>query len=364
MPALFPVAGQSLIEYQVRVARAAGAAHIIVLVDHMPAALVAAFDRLRADGIDIDIARDARDAADRIHPDEQLLVMANGAVASPTLVADFVAPNRPALLTVPDTVDYGHCERIDARSRWSGLALVEGALLRTTAAMLGDWTLGPTLLRAAVQSGTEQRLLSADDQAALIGNEAAAARFTHQLAQAPGPRSAGWFEDWLVRPLTARATPTLFARRVPLDLIVTLPLVLLGSAILLVLLGWFTFGFLIALLAIIPAGIAFTMANIAARAAPLLDWYDRAKHPALGLMLLVTGWGLSSAGTQWGALIAAGWAASNLLLLERDRAPWHANGDMAALVMLLTCAVGQPLIGIAVLVAHGLLTQISLRQMK
>ena len=57
---LLPVAGQTLIEYQVRIARACGAAHIVVLVDRIPGALVSAFDRLRADGMDVDVARDAR----------------------------------------------------------------------------------------------------------------------------------------------------------------------------------------------------------------------------------------------------------------------------------------------------------------
>jgi len=48
--ALLPLAGRSLLEYQVRCAAAAGAAPIVVMVERVPQALQDAFERLRHDG--------------------------------------------------------------------------------------------------------------------------------------------------------------------------------------------------------------------------------------------------------------------------------------------------------------------------
>ncbi len=49
--ALLPLAGRTLVEYQVRCAAAAGAAPIVILVERIPPALHEAFERLRTDGL-------------------------------------------------------------------------------------------------------------------------------------------------------------------------------------------------------------------------------------------------------------------------------------------------------------------------
>jgi len=59
----------------------------------------------------------------------------------------------PSLFTIAESIDTAAFERIDAGARWAGLALIEGALLRTTAAQLGEWDLQSTLLRRIVQAG-------------------------------------------------------------------------------------------------------------------------------------------------------------------------------------------------------------------
>jgi hypothetical protein len=66
------------------------------------------------------------------------------------------------MLTLPDTGLDERFERIDADARWAGLALLQGAFLRETAAMLQDWDLQSTLLRRAVQSGARQIALRTD----------------------------------------------------------------------------------------------------------------------------------------------------------------------------------------------------------
>ena len=151
--AALPFLGRSLIEHQARQAAAAGARHIVILVERVPAALVGAIDRLKRDGIGVELARSVADAADRIHPEERLLVIADGLIARQELVERAGSATVPSLFTVPDSIDAAAFERIDAGARWAGLALIDGTLLRTTAAQLGEWDLQSTLLRRIVQAG-------------------------------------------------------------------------------------------------------------------------------------------------------------------------------------------------------------------
>jgi hypothetical protein len=154
--ATLPLVGGTLVEHQARQAARAGATHIVILVERLPAALTAAIDALRADGLAVDIARSVGDAADRIHPDERLLVMADGCVVGQSAIDRIAATDTPALLTLADEPGRDSFERIDGGSRWAGLALIDGARLRSTAAMLGDWDVESTLLRRAVQENARR----------------------------------------------------------------------------------------------------------------------------------------------------------------------------------------------------------------
>lgn len=361
LPALLTVAGQSLIEYQVRVARHCGAGHIVVLVDQMPSALVAAFDRLRADGIDIDIARDAGDAADRIHPDETLLVMASGAVASRDIVASIAAADRPILLTVADTVGHQALERIDAQSRWAGIALLDGKLLRATSAMLGDWTLGPTLLRTAVQAGAAHQSVTEGGHVAQLRDQVCADVFSNRLATAVRPDANGWFTRYITNPIARRATPLLLARKVPLDLVIILPPVLLGSALLLAMTGWLNAALCAFILSGILAAIAAIMTSIGARESAIVRWFDRLFLPVIALILVIASLSADPTGTDKSAIVLALWSVSLLLLNAKTNGqqPWHANAETAAIMMLVASLSGYPVIGLALIVCHGLITRIS-----
>jgi hypothetical protein len=148
-----PIAGQTLIEHQARLLSAAGAGHIVVQVERLPASLLSAIDRLKRDGIAVEIARSVTDAADRIHPHQRLILLADGLISDLATIERLIDEPGAAVLVLPDTPDNAGWERIDAAARWGGIAVMDGALLRQTAAMLGDWSLQSTLLRRAVQDG-------------------------------------------------------------------------------------------------------------------------------------------------------------------------------------------------------------------
>ncbi len=355
---LLPVAGQTLIEYQARIARACGAGHIVVLVDRIPALLVAAFDRLRADGIEVDIARDAGEVADRIHPDEQLLVIAGGVVASRSIVEALAGKLAPTLLTLSDTPQTSHFERIDALDRWGGLALLDGKLLRETAAMLGDWTLGPTLLRAALQAGAA-RLPYKGNGLALIQDERDAQSVAHALAMGNGGGDDGFWQSQIVGPVVQRLLPQLLSRDVPPDLMAILPLGLLGMAMLAAAIGWIATGFGLFLLTGFPAAAAKIMADIGARPDRILRWIAKARLPVVVTLLVFTGWSLDVSGLGWGPLVLAFWAGIALLLQPQSSVgeAWYADADLIALEMLMACLIGQPVLGLMIAVAHAVFTQ-------
>jgi hypothetical protein len=203
--ALLPVAGRTLLEHQARAAARAGATRILLLVERVPAALLAAVDRLRGAGLSVDIARSVADAADRLHPQEEVLVFADGAVVDPLMVEVVARARTPALLTIADEPDTQMFERIDGGTRWGGLALLDGASLRRTAAMLGNWDLQSTLLRRAVQQDAERVIAAAIDPVAsppmliLVTSRGDAERASERLLS----NGRGGDRDWPTRTLYA-----------------------------------------------------------------------------------------------------------------------------------------------------------------
>ena len=215
--ATLPLAGRSVIEYQAGLAVAAGAGHIVILVERVPAALAQAVDRLRRQGLRIEIARSVADALDRFHPEERIILIADGAVAAQDAVDALAAGPAPALLALPDVQDYADFERIDAAERWAGFALLSKPALEATAQMLGDWDLTSTLLRRLVQAAAAR--IGALDSGGmalpppvLATSPAAIGVIEASLLRRAAPSEGNWTElhlhrlaaGPLVRPLVAR----------------------------------------------------------------------------------------------------------------------------------------------------------------
>jgi hypothetical protein len=348
-----PVAGQTLVEHQARMARAAGAGHIVVLVDQMPAELVAAFDRLRADGLNIDIARDVRDAADRIHPDEQLLVLADGVVIDRDLATVLASSKANTLFTLPDGAETARYERIDAADRWAGVALINGKMLRDTVSMLGDWTLAPTLLRTALQQGAVRMPVPELVVHGLVNEVADAHGLSNRLAERAALGDGGAIRRMIAAPVARFVVPWLLGLGVPLDLVVILPLVFAVSGLLLAAIGWQATGLLLLLLAFLPATAAAVIAASSARSAGPLIVFERLRMPLFWAIILLAGWSQYDAGTGWGALVVALWAVIKLALPQRPLVG-RFDADYALLVMLVALCLGQPLAGMALIIAASI----------
>lgn len=244
--AALPLAGATLLEHQVRRSVRAGAGHIIILAEHLAAPMIVAIDRLRRDGIRVDIARSVGDAADRVHPDETVLLLADGCIAGADAFERLVATRAPALLTLPDHPGLEDFERIDGQTRWAGLALIEGRRVHDTVAQLGEWDLALTLLRRALQAGGAMLpapgLEGEGDSSERPVFARKAADLAH-LEQRIISGSAGYREGWPARyifPLVERVGVTRMVRKgIDPTLLKLVALLITVAAVPLAATGWF-----------------------------------------------------------------------------------------------------------------------------
>lgn len=218
--ATLPLAGRTLIEYQAGLALSAGAQHLVILVERVPAALAQAVDRLRRGAARVEIARSLGDAIDRLHPEERILLIADGAIAAQSAVERLAGAAAPALLALPDGPEHEDFERIDATERWAGFALFSKGFLESTAQMLGDWDLGSTLLRRLVQSDAV-RIAALDpgvDRALpapmLVTGPAALGAIEAGLLRRADPGEGNWVELYLHRLVATPLIGPLVARQV------------------------------------------------------------------------------------------------------------------------------------------------------
>jgi hypothetical protein len=309
--ALLPLAGRTLIEYQVRCAAAAGAAPIVVVVERVPQALQDAFERLRLDAVGIFPVSDVSEAVSRFEAGSRILLIGDGVAPPAVLVAAVADEPEPAIATVPDDEIHAMFERIDAESRWAGVALVDAHLLGSTAAMLGDWDLQSTLLRRTLQEGAIRVAASSGGGDPLLAESAEDLQnFQRKLLIGSRGTRPDWVSRYLLPPLEEFATEHLMETGAR-------PTWLMWAAVALTICGaiCFTRGWLGAGLVLLIASapldlIASRLASLRLKPLPLRLLSRLALWPAAGAALLALGWWEMRHNTGWGALVTAGAAAA------------------------------------------------------
>ncbi|WP_300974119.1 hypothetical protein [Sphingomonas sp. LHG3406-1] len=304
--ALAPLAGRTLIEYQARCAAAVGAAPIVVLVERVPPALQTAFERLRTEGIGVVPVSDAMEAAARFDPDLAVLQLADGVAPAPALLADLAEEPARTILTVPDDESHEGFERIDDRNRWAGISVVDSALLKDTARMLGDWDLQSTLLRRAVQSGA--RLLPATEGLSpfLAGNNVSADAFDRHLLDSSRQRRRDWPSRFILPPLEDVLTRQLMGAPVKPGWLPWAALVMVLAAALLFTRGSATWAMGLLVAASPLDRLAERLATVRLRPLSRHALSLRLLAPAHALALTGLAWFETRHGGGWGALVAAG----------------------------------------------------------
>jgi hypothetical protein len=305
--ALLPLAGRTLLEYQVRCAAAAAAAPIVVVVERVPQALQDAFERLRLDGIGVFAVSEINEAVSRFEAGSMILLVGDGIAPPVELVVALAAEPEPAVGTVPDDEQHESFERIDAETRWAGVAVVDAHLLGSTAAMLGDWDLQSTLLRRTIQEGARRvPVVNSGGEPLLAGSADQLAGFQRHLVQASRGARSDWASRYLLPPIEDLATEQLMETPVrPVWLVWTALALTLGGAICFTR-GWLGAGLVLLVLSTPLDLIAARLAALRLKPLPVRMLSRLVLWPAAGIALLAIGLWEMRHGTGWGSLVTAG----------------------------------------------------------
>lgn len=363
LAATLPLAGRTLVEYQARLAQAAGASPIVLLVERMPASLIAAVDRLTGEGVAVQLARSSGEAADHFAPDDAVLLIAGGLFADATSIQRVANADGPAVLTLADNIGLDAFERLDASHRWAGLALSDGAELAATAAMLGDWDMQSTLLRRLVQHGARHLAAPVGPGAPLLQIARAPADLDDAqrriLAGARGQRS-DWIERYVTPMLEEWAVERLMGTGVRPRWLIALALALTAGAALLFLGGARGAG-LAALVWSVPLdGIGDRLGALRMQPLSRADPFRRAVPRAAMAALAALGVSLAGAEAGWGALVAAAAAMAFLYAgvvergrLRQPRPPWLASRKTCIMAGLPFGLAGHWTLGLLAVAAYA-----------
>ncbi len=270
--ATLPLAGRTVIERQARLAASAGASPVIIFVERLPAALSAAVERLRRDRVPVKLVRSVEEAAEAVDPFDRLLVIGDGAVVPASQQARLAAEEGLAVLTVPESAHGELYERIDAESRWGGLAAVDGALLRETAGMLRDWDLQSTLLRRTLQAGASHVEADGAASVAILDRDQDLDELERRIIAGADSANLSW-SDYLLAPLERLATLMLVGSPLSPQLIGLGAALLTGLAAASFYVGWFWIGLLKLLAATPLEGIATRLARLRMQGGIRQGWW-------------------------------------------------------------------------------------------
>jgi hypothetical protein len=309
--ALLPIAGRTLLEYQVRCAAAAGAAPIVVIVERIPIALNEVLQKLQQDGLPVVTVSDGVEAASRFQAGELILMVADGLAPPPELLAAIAEEEEPTIVTVPDDSGHEKFERIDAVSRWAGVALVDSATVGATASLLGDWDLQSTLLRRSLQGGARLVPIAAGVGDPLLAETSGdlADLERHLIVASRGSRR-DWASRYVLPLVEELATEKLIETRVRPDNLLQAAVLLSVGATVAFATGWLWTGLLLLVLTTPLPLIARRLAALRLKPMPSRSLTRRLLWPAAGAALIALGWWQAGHGSGWGALFAAVTAAA------------------------------------------------------
>ncbi len=354
--------GTDIVEFQLRRARAAGVAHAVIYVERVTSAFLATVDVLRGEGLSVDIARTVADAAEFIHPDEAVLMIPPDLVISPDRLAMVAASDEPVLLCVRDEPANDRFERIDPTARWTGVARIDGGLLRRTAAMVGDWDLGSTLMRRTVQEGAARMTLTPEEagtELIVVDNAVAAQGAGRRLITASNIESDGWGTRWVMAPIARLLARVIGEIGIQGQWVTLAGFGFCGVAVVSALAGW-----IVASLFALLIGIAGDGAGaISTRAGAGTSRWEKFRIPvrasAAMIVVLAMGITLTMRSAQWGCIvlafviIGATWLAAPIARDDARMAQWRSDPAGHAIIGFVCFIVGSPIAALAISAVHA-----------
>jgi len=167
---------------------AAGVEHILIQSEAASPDLLQMNDRLMTERqVSVALARDMLSISRSLAPTDIILIMAENMLIPAEVIASLAGQEAPALIALPAVPATSAFERIDADAMWAGALLLTGDAVLGTLDMLGEWDLGLTLLRRAVQLEARRILLSPelvmDGRLVLLRDQGAADAALEVLAE-------------------------------------------------------------------------------------------------------------------------------------------------------------------------------------
>lgn len=296
--ALLDFGGQSLIEYQARLALGAGAEKLLIHADAGRADILPALARMadhvgRECGLPVVLVQEMTNLTRELAPDDQVLFLAEGLLIPSEALDALLEGEGEAVLTVPSVSSTGSFERLDANTMWGGAFWVTGSRVLSTLDMLGEWDLVLTLLRRAVQDGVDRVLLSTDlvsqGRLAFLRDQLSADLSLDALSHhAPeDPEMSGGLAT-LLAPFSRTLLREFMHRQIEPGRIGLISLALTVAALALVVSGWTLPGFLLILPAFGLAVVTERYAQLTLRATGA-RWQHRLVQGGALLLLAIAG---------------------------------------------------------------------------
>ena len=347
LTALLPLAGRTLVEYQVRCAAAAGASPVVVLVERIPALLNQAFERLRHEGLNLVLVSDGTEAATRFEAGELILMIGDGVAPPLELLTGLSDEQDAVILTVPDDEPHEANERIDGANRWSGVALVDGRTLGSTAAVLGDWDLPSTMLRRSLQAGARTVAVAPELEPLLVHNPGDLERFERGLVANSRTSRNDLASRYVLPVIEDFATEKLMETGVRPIWLMHLALALTLAAAFSFTRGWHWAAVIMLLLSTPLDLISRRLGSLRLKPLPANSFSQLLLWPAAGLALIALAWWETNHGSGWGALVCAVCTAAFGQAYQLERAhtdialpAWLVSRRNAILLLVLGALAG------------------------
>lgn len=368
-PSQVLVVGQSVLEFQVRSAHRAGAQHILVFAERITSHILAAIDRLARDAIKVELVRTAAEAGDHLHPEELTMVAAANVVAEPAVFNHLVERVAVCVLAVRDVAGSEALERIDGFTRWSGLALLSGSLIRQTAHTVGEWDFAGTLLRQALQAGVALEIQDRSENEALliaiVQDQETATMVNKALLRGEQVPSAGLIDQYLWAPLSSLVMPWLLRGAIEPNFWVALVGLL---SIMTLACAWFA-PMIVPLLIFVVAGlvtrIAQRLVRISLRSARHINIIIMGRAIAGGMSFVIIARHLVDYGIGWGYYILAVWLLLELFRLsildpwfigKQGLPVWRAAPDAIAIGLIIGHLVDFDVLALELMVAYAVVS--------
>lgn len=189
------IAGQSVLELQVEVARSLGAERFVVISQGLPRDLIDVQHDLENDGLAFHAIAGPRALTGLVTSADELLLIADGIIPDFDTAALHVSESRAILALPADPAISQGFERIDRDRAWAGVLRMRGSDAANLAELPPDTDPMSALMRLAAQSGRpivdlEPGLIS-DGRWLLLRSEAQAASASRTIVSSRA-RVSGW----------------------------------------------------------------------------------------------------------------------------------------------------------------------------